>query len=161
EIKRIKHSKAIRTLVEQEAVKNYSPLVITVAIKEYATIKLGLGSTKETLELQDVDAHFFASIEDSNTVEAKDIKITFSSISAGEQECKIILCVVLVMRIWLAKIYKKEPQDIIIAAIHKRTRIGCEKLVQDAINSVGLVSTSTFSPASASYLYESAGILSQ
>ncbi|CAG8854377.1 28621_t:CDS:2, partial [Gigaspora margarita] len=42
EIERIKRSKAIKTLVEQEAVKNYSPSAITAAVKEYATIKLGL-----------------------------------------------------------------------------------------------------------------------
>src|SRR2546421_3546823 len=38
------------------------------------------------------------------------------------------------MRTWMTKIYEKKIQDIMIAAMHKRTKIGCESLVQDAID---------------------------
>ena len=259
EVDRIKRPKAIRRLVEIEAVKNYSPPAITSAVKEYATLKLGLGecarelnrkevtnikykirgpmeshlvgnsvlksdisdsvsyltehgyfvesyhvpqrSTKGivfahpyqlnklerhgwltlidsthktnrydwrlfTLYVRDtygcwnVGAHFFASTEDADTVtealriirnkccrwspryvlsdqssiEAKSIKRTFPGIIAGEQECQILLCVVHVMRLWMQKIHDKNTRDIMIAAMHKRTKIGCENLVQDAIN---------------------------
>ena len=34
----------------------------------------------------------------------------------------------------MTKIYEKKTRDIMNAAMHKRTRIGCENLVQDAIN---------------------------
>ena len=50
EIDQIKHSQAIQNLVENEAVKNYSPLAITSAVKEYATIKLGLGASVNELK---------------------------------------------------------------------------------------------------------------
>ncbi|PKY57815.1 hypothetical protein RhiirA4_510990 [Rhizophagus irregularis] len=261
---RIKRSQAVQILVKNEAVKNYSPPAITVAVREYAT-ELGLGtsvselkrkevsnikykvrgpmeshlfcnsdlksdisesisfliekgyrvenyhvshrstkSTKSTkgivfahptqleklqshgwltlidsthktnkydwrlftLYVRDtygcwnVGAHFFVSNEDCDTVsealkivrssfcrwipryilsdqssiEAKAIKKAFPGISAGEQECEVILCVVHVIRTWMTKIYEKQTRDVMNAAMHKRTKIGCEKLVQDAIN---------------------------
>jgi hypothetical protein len=46
---RLKRSQAVRTLVEKEAKKNYSPLAITSAIKEYAT-NLGLGANVRKLK---------------------------------------------------------------------------------------------------------------
>lgn len=114
---------------------------------------------RDTYGCWDIGAHFFVSTEDSDTVgkalclirnrlcrwspryilsdqssiEAKAVKKAFPGISAGEQECEVILCVVHVMRVWLTKIYEKEPRDIMAAAMHKRTKIGCEKLVQEAI----------------------------
>lgn len=257
---RVKRSQAIRTLVEKEAVKNYSPPAITSAVKEYAT-EIGLGASvrelnrkevtnikykvrgpleahlfcnsdlksdisksmsflvekgyrvenyhvshqfanstrgivfahpKQLEKLQrhgwltlidsthktnkydwrlftlyvrdsygcwDVGAHFFVSNEDSDTIfealkiirsychwlpryilsdqssiEAKGIKKAFPGISAGEQECGVIFCVVHVMRTWITKIYEKKTRNLMNAAMHKRTRIGCEQLVQDAIN---------------------------
>ncbi|CAB5203214.1 unnamed protein product [Rhizophagus irregularis] len=261
---RIKRSQAVRILVENEAVKNYSPPAITVAVREYAT-ELGLGtsvselkrkevsnikykvrgpmeshlfcnsdlksdisesisfliekgyrvenyhvshrSTKSTKSIKgivfahptqleklrshgwltlidsthktnkydwrlftlyvrdtygcwNVGAHFFVSNEDCDTVsealkivhssfchwipryilsdqssiEAKAIKKAFPGISAGEQECEVILCVVHVTRTWMTKIYEKQTRNVMNAAMHKRTKIGCEKLVQDAIN---------------------------
>ena len=51
---RIKRSQAIRVLVEKEAVKNYSPPVITAAIKEYATTKLDLGTSVQELSRKEV-----------------------------------------------------------------------------------------------------------
>ena len=54
EINRIKRSQAIRNLVENEVVKNYSPPAITSAVKEYATIKLGLGASVNELKQKEV-----------------------------------------------------------------------------------------------------------
>jgi hypothetical protein len=73
-------------------------------------------------------------LSDQSSIEAKSIKKTFPGMSAGEQECEVILCVVHIMRTWMTRIYDKKTRDIMIAAMHKRTRIGCEQLVQDAIN---------------------------
>ena len=256
---RVKRSQAVRTLVEKEAVKNYTPPAITAAVKEYATTELGLGlsvcdlrrkevanikykirgpmeahlignrdlkkdmveaisyltnqgyqvesyyisqrSTKGfvfahpeqlkkllhhgwltlidsthktnrydwrlfTLYIRDsygcwdAGAHFLVSNEDSDTIakalkivrekycqwtpryilsdqssiEAKSIKKVFPGLNGGEQECEIILCTVHIMRIWMTKIYDKKTRDIMVTAMHKRTKIGCEKLIQDAIN---------------------------
>ncbi|RHZ89850.1 hypothetical protein Glove_9g317 [Diversispora epigaea] len=50
---KVKRSQAIRTLVEIEAIKNYSPPAITVAVKEYAT-KLGLGTSVSELSRKEV-----------------------------------------------------------------------------------------------------------
>lgn len=73
-------------------------------------------------------------LSDQSSIEAKSIKNVFRGITAGEQECQIILCIVHVMRTWMQKIYEKETRNVIIAAMHKRTNIGCESLVQDAID---------------------------
>ncbi|CAG8673063.1 20185_t:CDS:1 [Rhizophagus irregularis] len=50
---RIKRSQAVRILVENEAVKNYSPPAITVAVREYAT-ELGLGTSVSELKRKEV-----------------------------------------------------------------------------------------------------------
>jgi len=71
---------------------------------------------------------------DQSSIEAKSIKKAFPGINAGEQECEVILCTVHVMRTWMSKIYEKETRNIMIAAMHKRTKIGCENLIQNAIN---------------------------
>ena len=54
EINKIKRSQAIRSLVEKEAVKNYSPPAITSAVREYATIELGLGASVNELKRKEV-----------------------------------------------------------------------------------------------------------
>jgi hypothetical protein len=54
DVDRIKHPQAIQTLVEKEAVKNYLPPAITAAIKEYATIELGLGASAQELKCKEV-----------------------------------------------------------------------------------------------------------
>lgn len=76
--------------------------------------------------------HYF--LLDQSGIEAKGIKKAFPGTSAGEQQCDVILCVVHVMRTWMSKIYDKKTRDIMNAAMHKRMKVGCEKLVQDAIN---------------------------
>jgi hypothetical protein len=244
--------------VEKKVVKNYLPLAITAAVKEYATIELGLGASAQELKHKEVinikykvrgpmevhlvgnsdlkldilqsvsylkdqgyqvktyrvpqrstkgivfahpdqleklvnhgwltlinsthkinrydwclftlyvrdtygcwniGAHFFVSSEDSDTVaealkkicsychwspcyilsdqssvEFKSIKIVFPGVNAGEQECEVLLCIVHVMWTWMSKIHEKKTRDVMIAAMHKRTKIGCEKLIQNAIN---------------------------
>ena len=44
----------VRDLVENEAIKNYSPPSITAAVKEYATEKLGLGECVRELKRKEV-----------------------------------------------------------------------------------------------------------
>ena len=112
----------------------------------------------DSYECQDVGAHFIVSNEDCDTVsealkiirnycyqishyilsdqssiEGKGIKKAFSSLSTGKQECEVIFCVVHVMRNWMTKIYEKKIRNIMNAAMHKRTKIDCEELVQNAI----------------------------
>jgi hypothetical protein len=72
-------------------------------------------------------------LSDQSSVEFKSIKIVFPG-DAGEQECEVLLYIVYVMWTWMLKIYEKKTHDVMIAAMHKRTKIGCEKLIQDAIN---------------------------
>ncbi|CAG8810931.1 7345_t:CDS:2, partial [Gigaspora margarita] len=118
----------------------------------------------------DIGAYFFASIENSDTVGVA-LKIIRSKLCHWSS--RYILSD-------QSSIEAKEPQDIMIAAMYKRTRIGCEKLIQDAINcstvpavqnyiernykkihSSGPCGHDNIPPAFASYLYEPAGILSQ
>ncbi|CAB5200016.1 unnamed protein product [Rhizophagus irregularis] len=54
DVDRLKRPQVIRTLVEKEAVKNYLPLAITAAVKEYATIELGLGASAQELKRKEV-----------------------------------------------------------------------------------------------------------
>ncbi|CAB4439595.1 unnamed protein product [Rhizophagus irregularis] len=54
EIDRLKRPKAIRSLVEIEAAKNYSAPTITSAVKEYATLELGLGEPARELKRKEV-----------------------------------------------------------------------------------------------------------
>src|SRR6185437_10846319 len=49
-----KRSNTIRTLVTNEAVKNYAPVAITNAIKEYAKNELGLNDSVEYLRRRKV-----------------------------------------------------------------------------------------------------------
>ncbi|CAG8838717.1 20464_t:CDS:2, partial [Gigaspora margarita] len=50
----LKHSNAVQKLVEEEAVKNYSPPIIVSAIKDYATKKLDLGASIKELKRKEV-----------------------------------------------------------------------------------------------------------
>ncbi|CAB4481769.1 unnamed protein product [Rhizophagus irregularis] len=50
----LKQPKAIRSLVEIEAAKNYSAPTITSAIKEYTTLELGLGESACKLKRKEV-----------------------------------------------------------------------------------------------------------
>ncbi|KAF8907093.1 hypothetical protein BGZ58_006224, partial [Dissophora ornata] len=70
---------------------------------------------------------------DQSSIENRSINNAFPGIAKGEQECDVILCTVHVMRIWMLKIYHKETLGRMMQAMHKRTRIGCEKLIQEAI----------------------------
>ncbi|CAB5203126.1 unnamed protein product [Rhizophagus irregularis] len=54
EIDRLKRPKAIRSLVEIEAAKNYSAPTITSAVKEYATLELGLDEPARELKRKEV-----------------------------------------------------------------------------------------------------------
>ncbi|CAB4382780.1 unnamed protein product [Rhizophagus irregularis] len=194
----LKRPKAIRSLVEIEAAKNYSASTITSAVKKYATLELGLGEPVRELKRKEVanikykvrglaetylignlnlkldisdsisylteqgeDADTVAEaliiicnkychwspryiLSDLSNIEAKSIKKTFPGMAAGEQECQVILCIVHVMRTWMQKIHEKKSRDIMIVAMHKRTKIGCESLIQDAINSYPVPSIQSY-----------------
>ena len=259
ESEKLKRSQIVRSLVEQEALKNYRPPAIVSAVKEYAIERLGLnesvkelrrkevtnikskihgsldtyliGNSNKELDIcetisflkeqgyqverykithqptdgfvfvqpnqinnleqygwltlidsthktnrydyrlftlyirnsygcWEVGAHFFVSNEDSSTVakalkiirkfgchwkpryfladqshvEANSIKMAFPGLQNGEQECDVIFCTVHVMRTWMSKIYDSKTRQKMIHAMHKITKIGCESLIQQAIN---------------------------
>ncbi|CAG8657282.1 10345_t:CDS:2 [Rhizophagus irregularis] len=89
---------------------------------------------RDTFGCWNVGTHFFVSNEDADTVAEALTIIRNKYCHAGEQECQVLLCVVHVMRTWMQKINEKKTQDTMIVVMHKRTKIGCENLVQDAIN---------------------------
>ncbi|CAG8641422.1 2589_t:CDS:2 [Cetraspora pellucida] len=152
---RIKQSKAIRTLVENEVIKNYSPPEITAAIKEYAAIKLDLGAsvgylvenydvpqqfTKDsmhktnrynwhlftlyicdTFEYWNVEAHFFVSNEDENTI-AKALLII------NNKYCRWSPCYMLLDQSNIeAKSIRQVFPSIIAGAMHSIVNVDCKK----------------------------------
>ncbi|CAB4388177.1 unnamed protein product [Rhizophagus irregularis] len=195
ECDRIKRPQVIRTLVEKEAIKNYTPPAIASAVREYATKELGLGTSVSELKCQEVanikykirgpmekifigDSNLMLDISQCMSyliekeykiqltklidmigvcspcifvilmgvgiIEAKSIKKAFPGINGGEQECEVILCVVHIMRLWMSKIYDKKTRDVMVAAMHKRTKIGCEKLIQEAIDNCAVSSIQNY-----------------
>jgi hypothetical protein len=54
ECDRIKRLQAIQTLVKKEAIKNYNPLAITLAVRKYATKELDLSTSVSELKCQEV-----------------------------------------------------------------------------------------------------------
>ena len=76
--------------------------------------------------------HYF--LADQSNVEANSIAIAFPGLQKGEQECDVIFCTVHVIRNWMNRIYETKVQSKIIHAMHKITSIGCNELVQQAIN---------------------------
>ncbi len=54
ESERLKRSQVIRNLVEQKAIKNYSPPAIVSTVKEFATEKLDLDSGVKELKYREV-----------------------------------------------------------------------------------------------------------
>ncbi|KAF8950179.1 hypothetical protein BGZ46_004691 [Entomortierella lignicola] len=70
---------------------------------------------------------------DQSSVENRSINLAFPGIKKGKQNCDVILCTVHVMRTWMQKIYHEDTFNIMIQAMHKTTRIGCEELIQKAI----------------------------
>ncbi|CAG8723825.1 9095_t:CDS:2, partial [Gigaspora rosea] len=51
-----------------------------------------------------------------------------------EQECDVLLCTVHVVRTWMKNIYHGLTLNKMIHAMHKKTQVGCEEIVRDAIN---------------------------
>ncbi|CAG8712593.1 10214_t:CDS:2, partial [Rhizophagus irregularis] len=104
EINRLKWPKAIRSLVEIEAAKNYLASTITSAIKEYAMLELDLGIVfAHPEQLKKLERHRWLMLINSThktncNIEVKSIKKIFSGMTAGEQECQVLLCIVHVMR---------------------------------------------------------------
>ncbi|RHZ51906.1 hypothetical protein Glove_468g3 [Diversispora epigaea] len=125
---------------------------------------------RDSYNCWDVGAHFFVSNEDSDTItealkiirnicknwipgyvfmdqsniETNSIKKVFPGLKAGENECRIILCTVHIVRTWIAKIYEKKTREIMIGAMHKRTKIGCEQFIQNAIQQCSVSAVCNF-----------------
>ncbi|RIB24864.1 hypothetical protein C2G38_2167451 [Gigaspora rosea] len=221
---KIKRSQAIRSLVEQEALKDYHPPAILNAVKEYAQETLNLNESVKELKRKevtnikykeqkykverysishnsshglifinqsqiknlekfgwltlidsthktnkydyclftlyirngyrcwDIRAHFFVNKEDSITVaealkrirrfaqhwkpsiEESSVRIAFPGLENDEQECAVIYCTVHLARTWMSRIYDNNTRQKMMRAVYKRTRIGCEALIQQAIN---------------------------
>jgi hypothetical protein len=70
---------------------------------------------------------------DQSSVESNGVMEAFPGLQGGEQECSTIWCSVHVMRTWLRKISHEEARNKMLLAMHKRTKIGCEQMVQQAI----------------------------
>ena len=83
-------------------------------------------------------------LSDQSSIKAKSIKKAFSGIAVGEQECEIILYVVHIMRTWITRIYDKNTRNTMIVVMHKRTRIGYEQLIQDAINNCSVLTIQNY-----------------
>jgi hypothetical protein len=72
-------------------------------------------------------------LPDQSNVEADSVAKAFPGIDRGEQTCGIILCTVHVMPTWMGKIYHPATRNKMTLAMPKRTEIGCEALVREAI----------------------------
>jgi hypothetical protein len=60
--------------------------------------------------------------------------LAFPGLKNGEQECDVIYCTVHIMRTWMRRIYDTKTRQKMISAMYKRTRIGCEELIKQAID---------------------------
>lgn len=72
---------------------------------------------------------------DQSSIKINSISEAFPGIAQGMQNCDIILCTVHVMRTWLLRVYHPATRNQLVAAMHKRTRIGCEEMIRNAIAS--------------------------
>lgn len=72
-------------------------------------------------------------LADQSSVEANSISAAFPGLRAGQQECDVLLCTVHVMRTWMKNVYHGPTFNKLVLAMHKRTKIGCEEIVQEAI----------------------------
>ncbi|RHZ76840.1 hypothetical protein Glove_188g37 [Diversispora epigaea] len=233
---RLKRSTAVRTLVMQEAIKNYPPVAIVKAVKEYANNELDLGESVKDLKCKKVanikyklhgplETHLVGNIElESDILETISYlknqeyyceryyisqKSTYGIVFAHPEQLKKLhqygwlilidsthktnkhdcnensdtiaealkiirnicknwipgyvlmdqsnieansikkvfpgLKSVHIVRTWIVKIYEKKTREIMIGAMHKRTKIRCEQFIQNAIQqcSVSAVFTST------------------
>ncbi|RHZ62891.1 hypothetical protein Glove_334g17 [Diversispora epigaea] len=112
--------------------------IINIKYKVHGALDVHLiGNTNHKLNIQEsllflenqkylvehVDAHFFVSNKDSDTIvealktirrfasniEANSIKMAFPEFKNGEQECDTIFCTVHLVRTWMTKIYEHSP----------------------------------------------------
>ena len=71
---------------------------------------------------------------DQSSIEAISIQAAFPGLIAGEQKCDIILCNVHVMRNWMKKTSHAKTREQVVLAMHKRTEISCDYIIQPAVN---------------------------
>ncbi|CAB4393486.1 unnamed protein product [Rhizophagus irregularis] len=101
-----------------------------VSKEESETVAAGLKAIRQFAHCW--NSRYFLS--DQSNIESNAIKMAFLGLKNGEQECDVFFCTVHIMRTWMSKIYEKKIQQKMLHAMHKRTRIGCESLIQEAIN---------------------------
>ncbi|KAF9998378.1 hypothetical protein BGZ80_006797 [Entomortierella chlamydospora] len=78
---------------------------------------------------------------DQSAIENRAINNAFPGITRGEQNYDVILCTVHVMRAWMRNIPCHKTRNKMIAAMHKKTKIGCNQLIQEAIRTCPLQTT--------------------
>ncbi|GBB95980.1 hypothetical protein RclHR1_02660001, partial [Rhizophagus clarus] len=83
-------------------------------------------------------------LSDQSNIESNSIRMAFPGLKNGEQDCDIIFCTVYIMRTWMNKIYDKKTRQKMIHAMHKRTKIGCKDLVQQAINECSIMTIKNY-----------------
>lgn len=83
-------------------------------------------------------------LSDQSNIESNSIRMAFPGLKNGEQDCDVIFCTVHIMRTWMNKIYDKKMRQKMIHAMHKRTKIGCEDLVQQAINECSITTIKNY-----------------
>ena len=72
-------------------------------------------------------------LTDQSSVESNGIMKVFPGLEKGEQQCSIIWCSVHVMRTWLRKITHTEARNKMLLSMHKKTKVGCEQAIRQAI----------------------------
>ncbi len=81
---------------------------------------------------------------DNSSIESNAVLTVFPGCHGGEQECEIILCTVHTMRTWMRKIYHAATRSKMILAMHKRTQIGCDEIIEDAIRRCPVVEVTKY-----------------
>lgn len=76
-------------------------------------------------------------LTDDSAVEVGSVHSAFPGISRGEQNCDPIRCTVHTMRSWIRKLYDSSVRNKMILAMNKRTQLGCDMMVQEALNACG------------------------
>jgi hypothetical protein len=70
---------------------------------------------------------------DQSSSESNGVMKAFPGLKKGEQQCSVIWCTVHVMRTWLRRISHTESRNKMLLSMHKKTQLGCEQAIQQAI----------------------------
>ena len=70
---------------------------------------------------------------DQSSIECNGITEAFPGLAKGEQVCSILWCTVHVMHTWMRKVTHDGAKSKLSLAMHKRTKVGCQEMIQQAI----------------------------